>query len=253
MKVRKIVFITVVCLSFAILTANADTTTDLLFNDSDTLSPGYYVRYQDSISHSSTTVRVEIDANGPLDFGICNADEMEEWNDGGPEPTWYVYRQDVSVSTINVVLNSRSYDFVLMNFGSFTVSYDIDVYETYELSPTTGSPTGDIGDYVYGLIGFGIILAIGIGVFAVIRSRRRRQQAPYQPPPEPYQPYSQQSYQQPSQYPPSYSQFQGPSQTEPSSQPITDSSPKGLQVCLNCGNNEDANTKFCTNCGSKLE
>jgi len=39
MKVRKIVFITVVCLSFAILTANADTTTDLLFGMMEVLNP----------------------------------------------------------------------------------------------------------------------------------------------------------------------------------------------------------------------
>ncbi len=65
---------------------SAATQTNLLFSDSDTLDAGYFVRYRDSITHSGSTVRVELSVNGIVDFCVCTAGAFEAWNDGGSEP-----------------------------------------------------------------------------------------------------------------------------------------------------------------------
>ena len=238
MKVKTIVFVVILCFSYSIL-ANAETTTSDLFTDSDTLPSGYFVLYTRTISQSSTTVRVTVTSSDNVDVAICGGGDFEEWNDGGSEPYWHAYSSDVTSTTITEILSSGSYDFVIINFGLSTVSYTISATESYEV----GSSGLEPGDWVYGLIGLGVI-AIIIG--AIVFRRRRRQQM--QPPPgyyqqqQPYQTYQpqrtyeqQQTYQAAEQPPPAYYQ-----------------TPQGLKVCPNCGFNEVSDAKFCTSCGSKL-
>ena len=238
MKVKTIVFLLIVSFSYSIL-ANAETTTTDLFSDSDTLPSGYFVLYTKTISQSSTTVRVTVTSSDNVDVAICGGGDFEEWNDGGSEPYWHAYSSDVTSTTITEILSKGSYDFVIINFGLSTVSYTISATQSYEEGGSGLEP----GDWIYGLIGLGV-LAIIIGAI-VFRRRRRQQMQPepgYYQQQQPYQTYQpqrsyepQQTYQTAEQPPYAFSQ-----------------TPQGLKVCPNCGFNEVLDAKFCTSCGSKL-
>ena len=238
MKVKTMVFVFIICFSYSIL-ANAETTTTDLFSDSDTLPSGYFVLYTRTISQSSTTVRVTVTSSDNVDVAICGGGDFEEWNDGGSEPYWHAYSSDVTSTTITEILSSGSYDFVIINFGLSTVSYTISATQSYEEGGSGLEP----GDWIYGLIGLGV-LAIIIGAI-VFRRRRRQQMQPepgYYQQQQPYQTYQpqrtyepQQTYQTAEQPPYAFSQ-----------------TPQGLKVCPNCGFNEVLDAKFCTSCGSKL-
>lgn len=232
MKVKTIVFVFIVCFSYSIL-ANAETTTTDLLTDSDTLPSGYFVLYTKTISQSSTTVRVTVTSSDNVDVAICGGGDFEEWNDGGSEPYWHAYSSDVTSTTITEILDSGSYDFVIINFGLSTVSYTISATQSYEVGGSDSEP----GDWIYGLIGLGVI-AIIIG--AIVFRRRRRQQLQSEPgyyqQQQQYQTYQpQQTYQTTEQPPYAFNQ-----------------TPQGLKVCPNCGFNEVLDAKFCTSCGSKL-
>ncbi len=233
MKSKQLICIVFISLGILIFSVNAQVTTELLFSDTDTLDGGYWVRYQYEVSNSDTSIRVDMDSSEPLDFGICDGDEMEDWQNGGSEPSWHLYRTNVTLNTITALLNRGTYDFVLINWGVSTSSYDIIVYESFD-------PSSGFGNNIYTIIGIGIAIFAIIGIIAFVRSRRRRDApAPvhYQTQVEPYQAYTQQP-----------SQYQSPS----TDQTLFESQPKGMQICPNCGADEDMTTKFCTNCGSKL-
>lgn len=238
MKVKMLVFVFIVCFSYSIL-ANAETTTSDLFSDSDTLPSGYFVLYTRTISQSSTTVRVTVTSSDNVDVAICGGGDFEEWNDGGSEPYWHAYSSDVTSITITEILSSGSYDFVIINFGLSTVSYTISATQSYEVGGSGLEP----GDWIYGLIGLGVI-AIIIG--AIVFRRRRRQQL--QSEPGYYQQQQQyQTYQPQRTYEP-----QQTYQTAEQPPYAFNQTPQGLKVCPNCGFNEVLDAKFCTSCGSKL-
>ncbi|MCG3226597.1 MAG: zinc ribbon domain-containing protein [Candidatus Heimdallarchaeota archaeon] len=235
MKSKTLIYIILISIGVSIVFANAQITTSMLFSDSDSLSSGYWVRYQYEVSQSDTTVRVDLDSSEPIDFGICDKDEMEDWQDGGSEPSWYVYRTNVTLNTISVTVNRGTYDFVLINWGASTSYYDITTYESYD-------PSSSFGNNIYTIIGIGIAIFVIIGIAAFVRSRRRRE-APVQYQTQatqvgPYQPFTQ----QPSEYQPPTSE-----------QTVFEAKPKGLQICPNCGADEEISAKFCTNCGGKLD
>jgi len=238
MKIKTIVFVFIVCFSHSIL-VNAEITTTDLFADSDTLPSGYFVYYTRTISQSSTTVRVTISSSDNVDVAICGGGDFVEWNDGGPEPYWHAYSSNVTSITITEILNSGSYDFVIINFGLSTISYTISATQSYDVGGSGLEP----GDWIYGLIGLGV-LAIIIGT--IVFRRRRRQQMATQP--GYYQ--QQQTYQPQRTYEPqqTYQTYQAAEQP-PSAFSQTQ---QDLKVCPNCGFNEDLDAKFCTSCGSKL-
>jgi len=236
MKSKALIYIIFISIGVSIVFTNAQVTTNTLFSDSDSLSGGYWVRYQYEVSQSDTTIRVDIDSSEPIDFGICDKDEMEDWQDGGSEPSWYVYRTNVTLNTISVTVNRGTYDFVLINWGASTSYYDITAYESYD-------PSSSFGNNIYTIIGIGIVIFVIIGIIVFVRSRRRRAAAPVQYQTQtaqvgPYQPLTQ----QPSEYQPPTSE-----------QTIFEAKPKGLQICPNCGADEEISAKFCTNCGGKLD
>ena len=113
MKNKLLISVIFISLGLLISSVNAQVTTDLLFNDTDTLAGGYYVRYQYDVDNSDSSIRVDIDASQPIDFGICDGGDMEDWQNGGSEPSWYVYRTNVTLNTITTLLNRGTYDFVL--------------------------------------------------------------------------------------------------------------------------------------------
>lgn len=234
MRKRLLFYIVFISLGLLVTSVNAQVTTDLLFSDTDTLAGGYYVRYQYDIDYSDSSIRIDIDASEPLDFGICNGGEMEDWQNGGSEPSWYVYRTNVTLNTITSVLDRGTYDFVLINWGSLTSSYDITVYASYD--PSSNFFSNNITTIII------VIVAVfaAIGITALMRSRRRKAAPPiqYQTQTQPYQSYTQQP-----------TQYQPPS----TDQTMFESKPKGMQICPNCGADEDMTTKFCTNCGTKLQ
>lgn len=238
MKVKALVFVLILCFSYSIL-VNAETTTTDLFTDSDTLPSGYFVLYTRTISQSSTTVRVTVTSSDTVDVVICGGGDFEEWNDGGPEPSWHAYSSNITSTTITEILSSGSYDFVIINFGLSTVSYTISAIQSYDVS---GGSDLEPGDWIYGLIGLGVI-AIIIG--AVVFRRRRRQQM--QTEPVYYQQQLYQTYQPQRTYEP-----QQTYQTAEQPPPVFSQTSQGLKVCPNCGFNEDLDAKFCTSCGSKL-
>ncbi|MCG3221676.1 MAG: zinc ribbon domain-containing protein [Candidatus Heimdallarchaeota archaeon] len=235
MKSKALIYIILVSIGASIVFANAQVTTNTLFSDSDSLSGGYWIRYQYEVEHTDTTIRVDLDSSEPIDFGICDKDEMEDWQNGGSEPSWHVYRTNVTLNTITVTVNKGTYDFVLINWGISISYYDITVYESYDPSSTS------FGDKMYIFIGIGVAVIAVIVIAAFVRSRRRRE-APVQYQTQttqvgPYQPFTQQT-----------SEYQPPA----SEQTIFEAKPKGLQTCPNCGADEEISAKFCTNCGGKL-
>ena len=241
MKVKTLFFVLIVCISYSIL-VNGETTTTGLFSDSDSLSSGYFVSYTRTISHSSTTVEVTVSSSGHVDVAICGGGEFEDWNDGGSEPDFEIYRSDTTSTTITLILGVGSYDFAIMNYGYSTVSYTIVAIQSYEVTGGNGGETDlEVEDYVYGLIGLGVIAIIIVSI--VLGRRRRRRQMPTAPvyyhPQQPYQTYQPQQPYQP------YQATEQPS-------PDFELSPKGFQVCSNCGYKEDIDAKYCTSCGGKL-
>jgi len=263
------------------LVASADTRTDLLFSDSDTLSSGYYVSYTGSISHSSTTVRVELSVSGgSVEFGVCPAGQMENWNNGSPEPSWYYHVGSTSGGTFAFELNSVSVDFCMINWGYSSVSYSISVYETYSYTPYTPPPSNNdnpaseptssnVGLWIGLSIGAAFI--IGVVVFGLImrkrqKAKRQRQQQAYT-----YRTPSSFTYQPPRPQTPSYESATTRPLYQPSTPIVTDSTPivtdstpvvtdstptdekfGKLSFCPSCGIQITDDGKFCTNCGGKL-
>ncbi|NPD87713.1 MAG: zinc ribbon domain-containing protein [Asgard group archaeon] len=232
MKSKTLIYIVLINIGLLIVFADAQVTTSMLFNDNDSLAGSYWVRYQYEISHSDTTISVDINSSEPIDFGICDKDEMEDWQNGESEPSWYVYRTNVTLNTITVTVNRGTYDFVLINWGVSISYYEITTYESYD-------PSFSFGNKLYSIIGIGITIFVVIGIIAFVRSkRRRRTPVQYQTQVGSYQPFTQQP-----------SEYQPPS----SEQTVFEAKPKGLQICPNCGADEEISAAFCTNCGGKLD
>ena len=230
------IFFYLILLGFgaSILLTNAQVTTNLLFSDSDVLEAEYLVYYTVEIDQSDTTLRAQLSSTLIVDFVLYEDDEWEYYLDGGSNPSYLIYHTDVTIDTLTTTLDRGTYYLVIINWGSEDCTYDITVNEIYDTSFS-------FGDNMYILIGIGVAVFALIGIIAFARSRRQRA-APvhYQsqaPDVSQYQPI----VQQPSEY--------LPPATE---QSVFDARPKGLQICPNCGADEDITTKFCTNCGSKL-
>jgi len=224
-------FILLVYSSTALIQADTET----IISDADTLSSGYYVLYRRDISYYDTNVTVVINSNEPLEFGVCDEGDLEDWNDGGDYPVWYYNGEDVLVISMTFVLNKGTYDFCLLNWDVNIASYSINVIITFDPSNTGGGST-----MWYVIIA---IIVIGglIGISLFKRSRRRKAQQPYS---------------QPSTYDSTniYTPYQSPTYEKSSyatQKPATIAT-MGTKVCQNCGADKKSYDRFCTNCGSKL-
>ena len=246
--------------------ADAGYTTTSLINDSDSLPSGYFISYTRYISHSSTEVDVYVTASDWVDVLICDGGDMEAWNDGGPEPYWYAYRYDTTSASITVTLGVGSYDFVIINWGYFSVSYSISVSQTYWVSDPTSPPTteggtsSDVEDWVYGVVSAGVVVGL-IAMILVRRRMKRRRQPPMQPqypagptyqtyqPSQTYETYRTQTSYQSYQPQETSSSYFGEEQSS-----TQDSSAAGtISICFNCGGKNEPGAKFCTLCGMKLD
>ena len=234
MKSKLLIYILIISIGISIASTNAQMTTNMLFNYSNELFAGYYAVYPRDILHSDTIIRVDLNASVPISFGICDENKMDNWQQhGGSEPYWYVLQNDVTIDTISVNVNRGTYDFVLINYGSINCAYNITVYESYDTSSS-------FGNNIYTIIGIVIAIFVIIGITAFIRSRRRRvEPTHYQTQAQIHQTFTPQ---QPTEYKPLTDE-----------QTVFNTKPKGLQVCPNCGADEEISTQFCTNCGSKLK
>jgi hypothetical protein len=233
MKSKISFYIFIIFIGTSVILVGAQVTTNTLIDDSDVVDSGFLVYYQFEIDHSDTTLSAFLTANVTVDFVLYEDDEWEDYLDGGSNPSWLVYHTDITSDTITTTLDKGIYYIVIINWGVSDCSYGLIINVSYDTSI-------NFGDNLYIIIGIIVVLFIIIGGTAFARSRRRRE-APVQ--------YQTQT--------PDFGQYQpiepASEYTPPSTeQPIFEAKSKGMQICPNCGADEDATTKFCTNCGSKL-
>lgn len=216
-------------------TALAQTETETIITDTDTLNSGYFVRYREDISYDDTSVTVILSSSEPIEFGTCDEGDLEAWNDGGNYPVWYYNAEDVLSRTMTFILDKGTYDFCLLNWGVNAASYTIAVTITFDPSNTGGLNT------IWYVIIAVIVIGGLIGIFLFMRSRRSKAQ----------QPYSQPSTYDSTQI---YTPYQSPTyeQSSYTTQAPAIITPLGAKVCQNCGADMESDAKFCTNCGSQI-
>lgn len=218
---KKLLFIGFFILLAYSSTALAQTETETIITDTDTLNGGYFVRYREDISYDDTSVTVILSSSEPIEFGTCDEGDLE---------VWYYNAEDVLTRTMTFILDKGTYDFCLLNWGVNTASYTISVTITFD-----PSNTGSLNTIWYVVIAFVIVGGL-IGIFLFMRSRRNKTQQPYS---------------QPSTYDSTkiYTPYQPPSYTTQAPAAIT---PIGTKVCQNCGADMENDVRFCTNCGSQI-
>lgn len=216
-------------------TTLAQTETETIISDTDTLDGGYFVRYREDISYYDTNVTVILNSSEPIEFGACDEGDLETWNDGGDYPVWYYNAEDVLTRTMKFILDKGTYDFALLNWGVNAANYSITVIIEYDPSNTGGGST------IWYVIIAVIVIGGLIGIFLFMRSRRSKTQ----------QPYSQPSTYDSTQI---YTPYQSPTYEQPSytTQAPATIKPIGTIVCQNCGADMENDAKFCTNCGSQI-
>ena len=159
---KKLLFIGFIILLAYSSTALAQTETETIITDTDTLDGGYFVRYREDISYDDTSVTVILSSSEPIEFGTCDEGDLETWNDGGSYPVWYYNAEDVLSRTMTVILDKGTYDFCLLNWGVNTASYTIAVTITFDPSNTGGLNT--IWYVVIAVIVIGGLIGISLGV-----------------------------------------------------------------------------------------
>ncbi|MBY9002181.1 MAG: zinc ribbon domain-containing protein [Candidatus Heimdallarchaeota archaeon] len=222
---KKILFIGFIVLLAYTSPAFAQTETEILFTDADTLEGGYYVRYRMDISYNDVSVNVNINSSEPVDFGVCNEGGLEE----GSDLVWYYHVENVTLKSMTFILDKGTFDFGLLNWGVDTASYSITVEITFD--PTN---TGSSGSWIWYIIIGAIVVGGIVGIFLFSRSRRAK---------------TSQSYAQPQTYIPSQVHTYQPTFTTQQPAVIT---PMGVKVCPNCGGDNEDDARFCTTCGSKI-
>jgi LPXTG-motif cell wall-anchored protein len=211
--------------------AQIEPETETIVSDNDILNGGYFVLYRRDISCYDTSVTVILSSSEPVEFGVCDDPDLEDWNnDEGPYPEWYYNAEDVLTRTMTFILDKGTYDFCLLNWGVNPASYTISVTITFD-----PSNTGGLNTIWYVVIAVVIIGGL-IGIFLFRRSRRSKTQQPYS------QPSTHDSRQ-------IYTPYQPPSYTTQAPATIT---PTGTKVCQNCGADMESDVRFCTNCGSQI-
>ncbi len=210
--------------------ALAQTETETIITDTDTLNGGYFVRYREDISYDDTSVTVILSSSEPIEFGTCDDGDLEDWNEGGAYPVWYYNVENVLTRTMTFILDKGTYDFCLLNWGVNSTSYTISVTIAFDPSHTSGLNT------IWFVIIAVVVIGGLIGIFLFIRSRRSKTQQPHS------QPSTYDSRQ-------IYTPYQSPSYPTQAPATIT---PMGTIVCQNCGADMESDVKFCTNCGSQI-
>ncbi len=232
---KKLLFIGFFVLLAYSSTALIQADTETIVSDTDTLSSMYFVRYREDISYYDTNVTVVLNSSEPIEFGVCDEGDLEDWNDSGDDLVWYYNVEDALVRTMTFVLDKGTYDFCLLNWGVNTSSYSITITITFDPSNTGGEST------IWYVIIAVIVIGGLIGIFLFMRSRRSKTQQPYS---------------QPSTYDSTkvYTPYQSPTfeQSSYAAQKPATIAPMGTKVCQNCGSNEENDAKFCTNCGSQM-
>ncbi len=237
---KKLLFIGFFILLVYSTTAFAQADTEVIISDTDNLTGGYFILYRREISYFDTNVTVVLNSSEPIEFGVCDDGDLEDWNEGGDYPIWYYNSEDVFTRTMHFILDDGDYNFCLLNWGVNTANYTLTVTITYDIANT---PTSSIfsGSIIWYIIIIVVIIVALMGIFRFMRSRRRK---------------TQQQYSQASQYDSRqiYTPYQSSTYEQPSyaSQTPTPLKPLETKVCQNCGADMEGDAVFCTNCGSKI-
>ena len=221
-KTRLSFFLLLSLLTISALGARAETKSEIAFNDELTIPWGYLYQINRETPAKDTTVFVTIASTELVDFFVADEGDTDLYIDGG---SIYVYidERDIDLGVFEFVLEEKQlYEFVVENTLDHLEEVTVDVLIEFEYE---GGSYFWILWVVLGIVGVG-------GIIGVISYQRRKQQ------------------QQAFDGQPSYQIYQTPDPYSRST-PLT-STVVNQNYCNSCGQLNDDNAKFCTNCGYQM-
>ena len=208
-------------LSLSVFSVNAETKTETVFNEALVIPWGYLYQINRETPTKDTTVFVTIASSELVDFFVADEGDTDFYIDGG---SIYVYvdERDISLGVFEFVLEEKQlYEFVVENSHDHLEEVNVNVLIEFQYE---GGTYFWILWVVLGVVGAGILIFF-------ISSQRRKQQQLYDGQ------TSYQVYQTPELY------------TRMAPQTSSDMKQK---YCESCGQLNDNNARFCTNCGYKM-
>ncbi len=207
--------------SISVLGAKAETKTEIAFNEQITIPWGYLYQINRETPAKDTIVSVTIASSELVDFYVADEGDTDIYIDGG---SIYVYvdERNVTLGEFDFILEEKQlYEFVVENTHDHSEEVSVNVLIEFEYE---GGSYFWILWVVLGIVGIGSII-----FFANNQRQKRQQQIASEP--------SYQIYQTPDSY------------SHPAPKTTSD---MAQTYCNSCGQLNDYNAKFCTNCGYQI-